>query len=45
MDGSRAGSAVNGSKGSGENNPNQNEAKEKINKTLLLKQQIEENRY
>lgn len=43
MDGKKAGTAVNGANGS-DSKQNENEAKEKVNKTLLLRQQIEENR-
>lgn len=44
MDGKKTGTAVNGANGS-DSKQNENEAKEKVNKTVLLRQQIEENRY
>lgn len=42
MDGQKTGSSLNGANGS---DSNDNEAKEKVNKTLLLRQKIEENKY
>ena len=47
MDGQRSISAVNGAngaKGSADSRQNDTESKEKVNKTLLLRQQIEENK-
>lgn len=43
MDEQKSGAAVNGAKGSAGSRQNDPEAK--VNKTLLLKMQIEENRY
>lgn len=44
MDGQKTGTAVNGAKKTSDPKNTENEAKEKVNKTLLLRQQIEENR-
>lgn len=44
MDEKKPGTAVNGAKGSQDSKQTENEAKEKVNKTLILRQQIEENR-